>query len=62
MIGGFALLAFPAEYGNSGIMSFMVNQDGTVFQKDLGPATAKRARTIEAYASDQSWTKVDEAP
>ena len=37
MIGGFALIAYPAEYGNSGIMTFMVNQDGTVFQKDLGP-------------------------
>jgi Protein of unknown function (DUF2950) len=62
MIGGFALIASPAEYGNSGIMSFMVNQDGTVFQKDLGPATAKRARAIDAYAPDQSWTKVDAAP
>ena len=61
MIGGFALIAYPAEYGNSGIMTFMVNQDGTVFQKDFGPATAKRARAIEAYAPDQSWTKVDAA-
>ena len=43
-------------------MSFVVNQDGTVFQKDLGPTTAKRARAIEAYAPDQSWTKVDAAP
>lgn len=62
MIGGFALIAYPAEYGNSGVMSFVVNQDGTVFQKDLGPTTAKRARAIEAYAPDQSWTKVDAAP
>jgi hypothetical protein len=38
MIGGFALLAYPAEYGNSGIMTFMVNHDGMVFQKDLGRA------------------------
>ncbi len=52
----------PSEYGNSGVMSFVVNQDGTVFQKDLGPTTAKRARAIEAYAPDQSWTKVDAAP
>ena len=36
MIGGFALLAFPAEYGNSGIMTFMVDHDGTIFEKDLG--------------------------
>ena len=62
MIGGFALIAYPAEYGNSGVMSFVVNQDGTAFQKDLGPTTAKRARAIEAYAPDQSWTKVDAAP
>ncbi len=51
MIGGFALLAFPAEYGNSGIMTFMVNQDGTVYQKDLGPKTADLARKIEVVRS-----------
>ena len=54
MRGGFALLAFPAEYGNSGIMTFMVNHDGTVFQKDLGPKTAKLARKIELFAPDGS--------
>jgi Protein of unknown function (DUF2950) len=59
MRGGFALLAFPAEYGNSGIMTFMVNHDGTVFEKDLGPKTAKLARKIEAFAPDQTWTTVD---
>ena len=59
MRGGFALLAFPAEYGNSGIMTFMVNHDGTVFQKDLGPKTAKLARKIESFAPDQGWTKVE---
>jgi Protein of unknown function (DUF2950) len=59
MIGGFALLAFPAQYGNSGIMTFMVNHDGTVFQKDLGPNTAARARNINSFAPDQTWTKVD---
>ena len=58
MRGGFALLAFPAEYGNSGIMTFMVNHDGTVFQKDLGPKTAKLARKIDAFAPDQTWTTV----
>ena len=61
MRGGFALLAFPAEYGNSGIVTFMVNHDGTVFQKDLGPKTAKRARKIELFAPDETWTKVDSA-
>jgi hypothetical protein len=59
MKGGFALIAVPAEYGNSGIMTFMVNHDGTVFQKDLGPNTTKVAAKIDAFAPDQSWTKVD---
>jgi Protein of unknown function (DUF2950) len=59
MRGGFALLAFPAEYGNSGIMTFMVNHDGTVFQKDLGPKTGEVARKIESFAPDQTWTTVD---
>ncbi len=59
MIGGFALVAYPAKYGNSGIMTFMVNQDGTVFQKDLGPNTDKIAATINSFSPDQSWTKVD---
>ena len=59
MIGGFALVAYPAEYGNSGIMTFIVNHDGVVFQKDLGPDTGKIARKIESFAPDQSWTKVD---
>jgi hypothetical protein len=58
MIGGFALLAYPAEYGNSGIMTFMVNHDGTVFQKDLGPNTTKLARKIESFAPGQTWTKM----
>ena len=58
MIGGFALLAFPAEYGNSGIMTFVVNKNGTVYQKDLGLNTAEVAREIDLFAPDQSWTKV----
>jgi hypothetical protein len=57
--GGFALIAFPAEYGNSGIMTFMVNHDGIVMQKDLGPNTARLAAKIDAYLPDQGWTKVD---
>jgi Protein of unknown function (DUF2950) len=59
MIGGFALVAYPAEYGNSGIMTFMVNQDGNVFQKDLGPRTAKLVRKINAFSPDDSWTRID---
>jgi hypothetical protein len=57
MIGGFALLAYPAEYGNSGIMTFMVNHDGTVFEKDLGPGTARLAPKIEAFLPDSTWSK-----
>jgi hypothetical protein len=59
MRGGFALVAFPAEYGNSGIMTFMVNHDGSVFEKDLGPKTAKLAHRIDSFSPDQTWTKVD---
>ena len=59
MIGGFALVAYPAQYGNSGIMTFIVNQDGTVFQKDLGPQSDKLARKIEAFDPDSTWVKVD---
>ena len=61
MIGGFALIAYPAEYGNSGIMTFLVNHDGTVWQKDLGPKTAKLAQKIESFMPDQTWTKADAA-
>jgi len=60
MIGGFALIAYPAQYGNSGIMTFMVNQDGTIYQKDLGLRTADLARKIESFAPDQTWTKVEQ--
>ena len=61
-IGGFGPIADPAEYGNSGILTFMVNQDGTVFQKDLGSRTAKIARTIESFLPDATWQKVDTQP
>jgi len=59
MIGGFALLAYPAQYGNSGIMTFMVNHDGEVLQADLGPRTAEIARKIQAFAPDGTWKKVE---
>jgi hypothetical protein len=55
MIGGFALIAWPAEYGDSGIMTFIVNQQGRVYQKDLGPKTAKIVRDIAAYDPDSTW-------
>jgi hypothetical protein len=46
MTGGFAILAYPAEYANSGVMSFVINQDGDVFEKDLGTNTSETAKTI----------------
>jgi hypothetical protein len=55
MIGGFAMLAWPAAYGDSGIMSFIVNQQGRVYQRDLGPDTGEAARKIETYDPDTSW-------
>jgi hypothetical protein len=55
MIGGFALVAWPAEYGKSGIMTFIVNQQGSVYQKDLGPQTAKTVGAMKAYNPDQTW-------
>jgi hypothetical protein len=60
MIGGFGLVAYPAEYGNSGIMTFIVNHKGTVFQKDLGPNTAKRAERMTEFNPDKSWTQVSD--
>ncbi len=58
MIGGFALVAYPAEYGNSGVMSFIVNHDGKVFQKDLGKNTAAVAKGMSLYNPDKTWTEV----
>ena len=59
MTGGFALVAWPALYDASDIMSFIVNQDATVFQKDLGPNTAWLGVPMKAYDPDLSWTRVD---
>ena len=58
MIGGFALIAWPAQYGNSGITTFMVDHDGDVFEKDLGHATSKLAAQIGAFNPDEGWKKV----
>lgn len=59
MFGGFALVAYPAEYRNSGVMTFIVNHDGIVYEKDLGPATAKIAERMTAYNPDSTWHKVE---
>ena len=55
MTGGFALIAYPATYADSGIMTFIVNQDSIVFQKNLGPDTANIARQITQYDPDPTW-------
>lgn len=60
MIGGFALVAYPAEYENSGVMTFIVNHSGDVFQKDLGTDTAKIAERMTAFNPDKSWQKVSD--
>jgi hypothetical protein len=57
MIGGFALVAFPASYGNSGVMTFIVNHDGVVYQKDLGPGTAAIARKMTKFNPDATWKR-----
>lgn len=59
MIGGFALIARPAEYDNSGVMTFIVNHDGVVYEKDLGPDTEKAAAAIKLFDPDSSWKKIE---
>jgi hypothetical protein len=58
MIGGFALVAYPAVYRSSGVMTFLVNHEGTVFEKDLGPHTADIAEHITSFNPDDTWKKV----
>ena len=59
MIGGFGLIAWPAEYGNSGVMTFLVNHNGVVYQKDLGARTGFVAERTTLFDPDQTWKKVD---
>jgi len=59
MIGGFALVAYPAEYGNSGLMTFIVSHEGTIYQKNLGERTAQLAEQIKAFDPDSTWTRVE---
>jgi len=61
MIGGFALVAYPAEYGNSGVMTFVVNHEGVVYEKDLGPKTPALAARMTAFNPDQTWRRVSDA-
>jgi hypothetical protein len=57
LLGGFAAIAFPAEYGNSGVMTFMVSHDGVVYSKDLGPDTAKLALAVDTFDPGSDWKK-----
>lgn len=59
MTRGFAFLAFPAEYRNSGVMTFIVDKSGVVYEKDLGPQTAETAKTLTRYNRDATWRKAD---
>jgi hypothetical protein len=61
MIGGFALAAWPAEYGNSGVTTFIINSDGTIFEKDLGPGTSKTVAGLTWFNPGPGWDKVDVA-
>jgi len=62
MTGGFGFVAYPAEYGVSGIMTFIVNQDAQVHQRDLGPRTEETAKTMKKYDPDKTWKKVEWTP
>jgi len=59
MTRGFAFLAYPAQYANSGMMSFIINQDGILYQKDLGPKTADLANALDEYDPDKTWVRVE---
>jgi len=58
MVAGFAIVAWPAEYGKSGVMTFVMNHEGTIYEKDLGDATAEAGSTIVAFDPDDSWKVV----
>jgi hypothetical protein len=59
MIGGFGAIAWPVRYGVTGIMTFIVNQNGVVYQRDLGPQTAERAAAIGSFNPEKDWDKAD---
>jgi hypothetical protein len=58
MTGGYAFVAYPASYGNSGVMTFIINQDGVLLQKDLGKATEETSITMTLFDPDPEWTIV----
>jgi hypothetical protein len=59
MSRGFAFVAYPAEYRSSGVMTFIVNQDGIIYEKDLGPKTADIVQTLKAYDPDKTWHRAE---
>jgi hypothetical protein len=62
MTGGFAFLAYPAEYRSSGVMTFIVNADGVVYEKDLGRKTGVLARAMKEYSPNPSWQEAEDQP
>jgi hypothetical protein len=60
LFGGFAVIAAPAEYGNSGVMTFLVNHDGVLYKKDLGKNTLEIAKKISSFDPDKGWKKIDQ--
>jgi hypothetical protein len=58
MTGGFAFIAYPADYRSSGVMTFLVNENGTIYQNDLGEKTAELAQQMTEYNPDKSWRVV----
>ena len=55
LVGGFAMVAHPAQYGSSGVMTFIVNHDGIVYEKDLGAKTSQAAAAMTRFDPDKSW-------
>jgi len=62
MVGGFGVIAWPVSYGETGVMTFIVNQDGVVYERDLGPKTSERAGAIALFDPDKDWEKADMTP
>ena len=62
MIAGFAMVAWPAQYGDTGIMTFVVNQDGVAHEKDLGPETSALVGRLTRYDPDATWRRVPSEP
>ena len=60
MIGGFAVLAWPAAWGSSGVKSFLISHDGVVWERNLGPRTAQEAAAITAFDPGPGWSRVEE--